>query len=120
MLEIGNGLDDIISINFDLVMGDRSGFIHLQAGQAGFIEYSEFSLLRSMPPVNFIIKNGAQIWLSADFKVIGEDTYAFWVKLFSLAWQSILYFDCPLTLSQMTNFRLFQTERVCRRQFQIC
>ena len=22
-----------------------------------------------------------------------------------------------LTLSQMTNFRLFQTERVCRRQF---
>ena len=26
----------------------------------------------------------------------------------------------PLTLSQTTNFRLFQTERVCRRQFQIC
>ena len=25
-----------------------------------------------------------------------------------------------LTLSQTTNFRLFQTERVCRRQFQIC
>ena len=25
-----------------------------------------------------------------------------------------------LTLSQMTNFRLFQTERVCRRQFSIC
>ena len=24
-----------------------------------------------------------------------------------------------LTLSQMTNFRLFQTERVCRRQFQV-
>ena len=24
-----------------------------------------------------------------------------------------------LTLSQMTNFRLFQTEKVCRRQFQI-
>ena len=24
-----------------------------------------------------------------------------------------------LTLSQTTNFRLFQTERVCRRQFQI-
>ena len=24
-----------------------------------------------------------------------------------------------LTVSQMTNFRLFQTERVCRRQFQI-
>ena len=28
---------------------------------------------------------------------------------------------CPggLTHYQMTNFRLFQTERVCRRQFQI-
>ena len=24
-----------------------------------------------------------------------------------------------LTLSKMTNFRFFQTERVCRRQFQI-
>ena len=24
-----------------------------------------------------------------------------------------------LTLSQTTNFRLFQTERICRRQFQI-
>ena len=24
-----------------------------------------------------------------------------------------------LTLSEMTNFRLFQTERVCRRQFQV-
>ena len=26
--------------------------------------------------------------------------------------------DTTLTLSQMTHFRLFQTERVCRRQFQ--
>ena len=25
----------------------------------------------------------------------------------------------PITLSQMTNFRLLQIERVCRRQFQI-
>ena len=25
-----------------------------------------------------------------------------------------------LTLSQTTNFKLFQTERVCRRQFQTC
>ena len=29
------------------------------------------------------------------------------------------YLTSPLTLSQMTNFRLFQTETVCRRQFQI-
>ena len=26
-------------------------------------------------------------------------------------------FSGSLTLSQMTNFKLFQTERVCRRQF---
>ena len=34
-------------------------------------------------------------------------------------WQKEDYFDQLLTLSQTTNFRLFQTERVCRRQFQI-
>ena len=28
-------------------------------------------------------------------------------------------FGKGLTLSQMTNFRLFQTERVCRRQFKL-
>ena len=27
--------------------------------------------------------------------------------------------ECSLTLYKTTNFRLFQTERVCRRQFQI-
>ena len=29
-----------------------------------------------------------------------------------------LVHECDSTLSQTTNFRLFQTERVCRRQFQ--
>ena len=33
---------------------------------------------------------------------------------------ALLSFRLLLTLSQTTNFRLFQTERVCRRQFQIC
>ena len=31
----------------------------------------------------------------------------------------IFHFDCTLTHYQTTNFRLIQTERVCRRQFQI-
>ena len=31
-----------------------------------------------------------------------------------------VYGNGALTLSQTTNFRLFQNERVCRRQFQIC
>ena len=30
------------------------------------------------------------------------------------------YQHTTLTLSQPTNLRLFQTERVCRRQFEIC
>ena len=30
------------------------------------------------------------------------------------------FIRCCLTLSQTTNFRLFQSWRVCRRQFQIC
>ena len=32
---------------------------------------------------------------------------------------SVLEGQCRKTLSQMPNFRLFQTERNCRRQFQI-
>ena len=31
----------------------------------------------------------------------------------------ILYYGKELTLSQMTNFTLFQTERVCRRHFKL-
>ena len=33
--------------------------------------------------------------------------------------RNIYHLQMPLTLSQTTNFGLFQTERVCRRQFQI-
>ena len=35
-----------------------------------------------------------------------------------LSWQGdVLGNSSPLTLSKTTNFRLFQAERVCRRQF---
>ena len=34
-------------------------------------------------------------------------------------WDSERYINAVLTHYQKTNFRLFQTERVCRRQFQI-
>ena len=37
----------------------------------------------------------------------------------STRWENFLPFSSDLTLSQTTNFRLFKTERVCRRQFQI-
>ena len=39
-------------------------------------------------------------------------------KTMNLDKSRILSFGKELTLSQMLNFRLFQTERVCRRQFQ--
>ena len=39
-------------------------------------------------------------------------------------WSSVvknkLLYSLKLTSSQTTNFRLFQTERFCRQQFQIC
>ena len=38
---------------------------------------------------------------------------------FKLDQSEIVLFGKKFTLSQTTNFRLFQTERVCRRQFQI-
>ena len=34
-------------------------------------------------------------------------------------YEQFLLFTVFLTLSQTTNFRLFQTQSVCRRQFQI-
>ena len=41
------------------------------------------------------------------------------VKFIMLGIGFIMSEGVVLTLSQTTNFRLFQTERVCRRQFQI-
>ena len=38
---------------------------------------------------------------------------------FNLVTSEILSFGKGLTLSKTTNFRLFQTERVCRLQFQV-
>ena len=38
----------------------------------------------------------------------------------SRSYMNSLHTDIILTHYQTTNFRLFQTERVCRRQFQIC
>ena len=38
----------------------------------------------------------------------------------TVEWKLILWTLKLLTHYQMTNFRLFQTERVCRQQFQIC
>ena len=47
----------------------------------------------------------------ACFPWASEGVVRMWVKL-------VLYGNGLLTHSQMTNVRVFQTERVCRRQFQ--
>ena len=64
-------------MNFDLVMGDKTGYFHMKDCQKLFIEYDEFSVLRSSPPANLIIDNGSEIWASADFKIIGTASVAF-------------------------------------------
>lgn len=61
-------------------MGDKTGFFRMQDGQRMYIEYDEFSVLRSAPPVNLIIEEGAEMWASADFKVIGLADTAFKVR----------------------------------------
>ena len=67
-------------MNFDLVLGDNSGNMYMKKKQKLYLEYDDFSLLRSAPPVNLIIDYEAEIWTSADFKVIGAGDLAFKVK----------------------------------------
>jgi len=81
MLEIGPGTASIDSINFDLVMGDKSGYLHLQNTQTAFLEYSTYSALRSAPPINFRIDEGSSIWVSSDFKLIGQQIPAVQVSV---------------------------------------
>ena len=83
-IELGPGTESISTVNFDYVMGDGSGIMCMQDGQRMYLEYDEFSVLRSAPPVNFIIKENAEVWASSDFKVVGEprDSYpAFTVRI---------------------------------------
>lgn len=71
MLEIADGGIDIDVINIGLVLGDMSGFIHIQDGQQFYIEFDAYSVFRSSPPSNFIVDNGGQMWTSSDLRLIG-------------------------------------------------
>ena len=72
----------------------------------------DFSKLKELADVNFKFdENGKKLsehveTLWEKEKLLGTSNFSFSHSVF-------------LTLSQTTNFRLFQTERVCRRQFQI-
>ena len=85
-VEIAEGNEGITSVNFDLVLGDNTGYFYMKNGQRLYVEYDEFSLLRSAPPVNFIIDDGAEMWASADFKVIGARNLAFKVILLQITY----------------------------------
>ena len=71
MLEIADGGSDIDKLNIELVMGDMTGYIHIQDQQQFYVEFDAYSVLRSSPPSNFIVRNGGQMWTSADLRLIG-------------------------------------------------
>ena len=79
-------------MNFDLVMGDKTGYIRMKNGHRVYVEYDEFSVLRSAPPVNFIIDDGAEMWASADFKVVGAGNLAFKVRK---SFSTLFTFNAP-------------------------
>jgi hypothetical protein len=72
MLEIADGGNDINKLNIGLVMGDMTGYIHIQDQQQFYVEFDAYSVFRSSPHSNFIVNNGAQMWISADVRLIGR------------------------------------------------
>lgn len=76
MLKINAHPEQITSLNLDLVLGDKSGYIHVQSDQTFYIEFDEYHLTRSSPPCSFIIDYGGDLWVSADFRIIGDDRTA--------------------------------------------
>ena len=63
----------IPSVSCQTVLGDSSSLLHVQPNQTFYIEYSQSDDRRSVPPVNFRIEQDGEIYLPADFRVIGED-----------------------------------------------
>ena len=58
-----------------------------------------------------------------EVKEFADDNFKFdekWQKVFQTGRKHFgKRRNCSLSLSQMTNFRLFENERICRGQFQI-
>lgn len=114
MLEIGPGTTGIDSINIDLVMGDKTGYLHMQNAQTAFVEYSTYSVLRSAPPLNFRVDEGSSIWTSSDFKIIGQQLPAMQViRVFLLEISYNKHIFCCkafiLQISILTSFLLSES-----------
>ena len=69
MIEID---DPIEVINLPLILGDKTGFLHIQDRDTFFVEFAEYETIRSSPPTNFIVREGGELWVSQDFRVIGQ------------------------------------------------
>ena len=67
------------SVSAQTILGDLSSLIHVQPNQTFYIEYSQSDNQRSVPPVNFRIEENGEIFLPADFRVIGEDDPPFYL-----------------------------------------
>ena len=77
MVQIVNGDLPIHSINVNVMYGDKTGYVHAQENQQFYIEFEAYKSVRSSPPCNFIVDEGAEIWLSQDFRVVGTHEPAF-------------------------------------------
>lgn len=73
VLELEDGpTDTVSSVSISTVLGDGTGFLHLQPGDRFYVEFSPYESVRSSPPCNFIIEEGSELWLPQDFRVIGK------------------------------------------------
>ena len=73
MLEIEDGPSDTVSsVSIHTVLGDSTGFLHLQSDDRFYVEFSPYESVRSSPPCNFIIDEGSELWLPQDFRVVGK------------------------------------------------
>ena len=66
----------IRKLNLGLVLGDRTGALHLQKMQTFYVEYNQYKVLRSSPPCRFLVDEGSELWVSADFRLIGIGNHA--------------------------------------------
>ena len=61
----------VSSVSIHSVLGDGTGYLHMQQTDRFYVEFNPYHTTRSSPPCNFIIDEGSELWLSQDFRVVG-------------------------------------------------
>ena len=110
MFQIANGTAPVSQVNLPLILGDKTGFLDIQNKQKFYVEFSEYHTIRSSPPVNFLVEFGSELWLSADFRVVGATQPALKVKghlsgVYNLTASEgrHIYFDVGTTNARMVD-----------------